>query len=74
MQIRVIGSKEEIEDFCKAVSGIFPNLTKSKLYSARENKSHFRCYITVCSPVKGGMTNDETGQSDVQNHQRNNSR
>lgn len=73
MQIRVIGNKSEIDDFCTAISGIFPDFIKSKLYAARDKEGSFLCYITVCSPMKGEMTYDKAGQSNVQNHKRNNS-
>lgn len=52
MKIRIIGSKSEIETFCKTLEKAFPDMTKSKLYTAREGG--YRCYISVKDSVKGG--------------------
>lgn len=53
MKIRIIGSKSEIETFCKTFEKFFPNMTKSKLYTAREGG--YRCYINF---LKGNQKNE----------------
>ncbi len=52
MKIRIIGEKSETETFCKTLEKLFPDMTKSKLYTAREGG--YRCYIDVKDSVKGG--------------------
>lgn len=56
MKIRIIGSKSEIETFCKTLEKAFPDMTKSKLYTAREGG--YRCYISVTDSVKRGENNE----------------
>lgn len=51
MKIRIIGSKLEIETFCKILQKDFPDIIKSKLYTAHEGS--YRCYISVKDSVKG---------------------
>lgn len=47
MKIRIIGEKTEIENFLKRMSEIVPDVSKSKLYPAREGG--YRCYIDINS-------------------------
>lgn len=37
MKIRIIGEKSKIETFCKTLEKAFPDMTKSKLYTARDS-------------------------------------
>ncbi|MDE6671702.1 MAG: hypothetical protein K2K16_05845 [Ruminococcus sp.] len=51
MEIRIIGEKNEIEKVYKKLSEIFPNITKSRLYTARSGG--YRCYInTNLKPIE----------------------
>lgn len=45
MKVRIIGSESEIETFCKTFEKAFPDMAKSRLYTARE--SGYRCYIDI---------------------------
>lgn len=45
MKIRIIGSKSEIETFCKTLERDFPDMTKSRLYPAKEGG--YRCYVDI---------------------------
>lgn len=52
MKIRLIGEKSEIEKMCKVLEKTFPDMTKSKLYTAHEGG--YRCYISVKDSARGG--------------------
>lgn len=54
MKIRVIGEKKEIEEMCRHLAEMFPDMKKSKLYTAREGG--YRCYISIENSAKGGET------------------
>ncbi|MDE6781284.1 MAG: hypothetical protein K2J40_07485 [Ruminococcus sp.] len=43
MEIRIIGEKSEIEEACKKLSKIFPEMKKSRISPARQDS--YRCYI-----------------------------
>ncbi|MCM1506987.1 MAG: hypothetical protein NC177_07615 [Ruminococcus flavefaciens] len=56
MKIRVIGEKKEIEEMCRRLAEMFPDMKKSKLYTAYEGG--YRCYISIENSAKGGEKNE----------------
>lgn len=76
LKIRIIGEKEEIDDFIKCLSELYHDISTSKLYSAREGG--YRCYINVkkirthkkCTVSKKADKQIETDVKKIRNTQK----